>query len=140
MKALRGFLLVEVLISISILALFIPLFCNICIQLQTSWAQLNRGVLTYFNQRYLVDFLYMDLSKANGVLSATAQAIQFRNVEGNIITYTLSSGRFGRKENASPTTYLYNSEPKVTSLRLLQGPTLTLSLTFNDSKIITLIP
>ena len=135
-----GFLLIELLISLSILATFTPLFCTSLIQLQKNWTTLTTATTTYLNQRYLCDFIYQDLSTATLIMSSTSSSIQFLTLDNNVITYTLSKGRFGRKENSEPTTYLYNTSPTLLSFTLSTLPLLSLKLTLSTNSSITLTP
>jgi len=139
LRTVKGFLLIELLVTMSILSFFLPLFCASVIQLQRHWTSLTTHIATYFTQRYITDFLYEDLSKVSVVLSSTATAIQVRTIDTTLITYSISQGRLGRKENNSPVTYLYTSQPGITKFELITTPVLSLTMHFNGQQPTTII-
>ena len=136
----NGFLLLEMLLGLGILSFFLPLFCTSFLQLQTHWTTTSQALTTYFNSRYFTDFLYKDLSQASSILSGTNSTLQFRSFDNTLITYSLSQGRFGRKEDASSVTYLYNSSPSLVRFSLQKTPLLSLQLFFSNNTTLTLVP
>lgn len=140
MKQYRGILLLEILIAIGIISIFLPLFCESFFHIVRCTQTLHSTVTRYFYKNYLYDVLFQDLSSAKQFVQLSSDNIRFLDASHIQVTYSLSSGRFGRKEGSSPTVYLYNSIPEVQTFFIETQTPFTLKIIFTDHTSMRIIP
>lgn len=127
-----GFMLLEVLVSIGMIATLLPVFCEGFIRYLQANQKLNLFMTAYCYNSYLFDTVYYDLSDIQQIISISQNSFKFLNQDNTIISYFISNGRLGRKAGNSPTTYIYNSKPEITSLMFSTSPSTSLLITYSD--------
>ena len=102
----RGFLLIELLLSMSIIILMIPFFMKTIFLFSHHARTLNQHLSSYQERLYIENFIRHDFKDIRNLTSNRSSSLSFITIHGNTVTYFINKKRLGRRINAGKNAYL----------------------------------
>jgi hypothetical protein len=102
----KGFLLTELIISITILLMVMPVMFGSYLQIQKNIAGVYSRIVTENEKAYVLSFLKNDLKHSRNIVFFGQDKLEFENLDDDYIKYFIKNNRLGRKKNNS-TFYLH---------------------------------